>query len=384
MVTHRRAFSRATAAQTLAAVLEDDPTASAPAGSGTTRAADEPCTALHGEVAGAALPIRSRFVVCAVRGLARRRSQPRRSCPTLFTDRHRCRCFGTGRRSCEWMDRIETATWASHIVSPPVRRIFVDAATGRDTRVRRNAVALSADGQQIVYAAVRNEQANLHLKKLNQVDPVLLPGTSGASQPIFSPDGESIAFAADGALKVLRLSGGSPTAIASVKNIRGASWGDDDRIVYAPDVVGGLFRVSSRGGVPEQVTEVDKTTGENSHRFPHVLPGAGALVFMTSDGQQATVSALDLRSRRRVDGLATGHGPQYLPSGHLAFVNSKRPAVAPAVRCLEAAGARPADNTTGDSGNRSHRRVSRGGRCRWHPRVHALCSHASIVRRDRP
>ena len=36
MVTHRRAFARATSAQTLAAVLEDDPTASASAGSGTT------------------------------------------------------------------------------------------------------------------------------------------------------------------------------------------------------------------------------------------------------------------------------------------------------------------------------------------------------------
>ena len=172
-----------------------------------------------------------------------------------------------------------------------------------------------------MYGAIRNGQANLYLRKLNQLDPLLLPGTSGASQPIFSPDGESIAFAADGALKVLRLSGGSPATIASVNNLRGASWGDDDWIVYAPDVVGGLFRVSSRGGAPEQLTEVDKTTGGSSHRFPHVLPGAGALVFVISDGQRATVSALDLRSRRRVDGLATGHGPQYLPSGHLAFVN---------------------------------------------------------------
>jgi hypothetical protein len=106
-----------------------------------------------------------------------------------------------------------------------------------------------------------------------------------------------------------------------VNRLRGASWGDDDWIVYAPDLEGGLFRVAARGGTPEQLTEPDKKSGESSHRFPHVLPGAGALVFMVSDGQRATVSAMDLRSRRRVDGLATGHGPHYLPSGHLAFVN---------------------------------------------------------------
>jgi serine/threonine-protein kinase len=174
-----------------------------------------------------------------------------------------------------------------------------------------------------VYGAVRNGRADLYLRNLNQLEPVLLPGTSGARQPVFSPDGESIAFAADGALKVLRLSGSSVTTIAPVNNLRGMSWGDDDRIVYAPDVVGGLFRVSSRGGTPEQLTEVDKTTSGNSHRFPHVLPGAGAVVFMVSDGQRAaTVSALDLRSRRRVDDLATGYGLHYLPSGHLTLMNS--------------------------------------------------------------
>jgi serine/threonine-protein kinase len=192
-----------------------------------------------------------------------------------------------------------------------------------ETFVQPSAVALSADGQQIVYGAVRNGQPNLYLRKLNQFDSILLPGTSGARQPIFSPDGESIAFVADGALKVLRLSGGSVRTIASVNRSRGASWGDDDWIVCAPDLVGGLFRVSSRGGKPEQLTEVDATNGGSSHRFPHVLPGAGALVFMISDGQRAgTVSALDLRSRRRVDGLATGYGPHYLRSGHLVFMNT--------------------------------------------------------------
>jgi WD40 repeat protein len=45
------------------------------------------------------------------------------------------------------------------------------------------------------------------------------------------------------------------------------------------------------------------------------------VVFMVSDGQRATVSAMDLRTRRRVDSLAAGHGPHYLSSGHLAFAD---------------------------------------------------------------
>ncbi len=320
MVTHRRAFARATPAQTLAAVLEDDPTASASAGSGTTARLMNlvrRCLEKSPERRFQSARDLSFALSEALHdGVHSSVDRARRSSRTVIAAVASALVVGA---VSGW---IGSRLRPGPAISSPLPSVAFSLTLPRgETFVIGNPVALSPDGQQIVYGAIRNGQANLYLRKLSQLDPVLLPETSGAHQPIFSPDGESIAFVADGALKVLRFSGGSPTRIASVNNLRGASWGDDDWIVYAPDVVGGLFRVSSRGGAPEQLTEVDKTTGGSSHRFPHVLPGAGALVFVISDGQQATISALDLRSRRRVDGLATGHGPQYLPSGHLAFVN---------------------------------------------------------------
>src|SRR5215831_6791806 len=58
--------------------------------------------------------------------------------------------------------------------------------------------------------------------------------------------------------------------ICNARNPRGASWGDDNRIVFAPDLRGGLVRVSANAGIPEPLTQLK--AGEVSHRWPQLLP----------------------------------------------------------------------------------------------------------------
>ena len=79
----------------------------------------------------------------------------------------------------------------------------------------RQALALSPDGSQLVYTAngrlfVRS-LSSLELRPLAGSD---LPG--GVINPVFSPDGQSVAFRsnADGTLKRLALSGGAPVTIS--------------------------------------------------------------------------------------------------------------------------------------------------------------------------
>jgi len=43
---------------------------------------------------------------------------------------------------------------------------------------------------------------------------------------------------------------------------------------------GGLFRVPAAGGAPTRLTTADRANGEDSHRYPQVLPGGGAFLFM--------------------------------------------------------------------------------------------------------
>ena len=57
----------------------------------------------------------------------------------------------------------------------------------------------------------------------------------------------------------------------------GASWGDDDRIVFSGGA--GLLEVSASGGTTTSLTILDQAEGELSHRLPQVLPGGEAVLF---------------------------------------------------------------------------------------------------------
>ena len=60
----------------------------------------------------------------------------------------------------------------------------------------------------------------------------------------------------------------------------GASWGEDNTIVFATDDPGsGLWRVSADGGRPTLLTKRDAARREGQHGFPSVLPGGRAVLF---------------------------------------------------------------------------------------------------------
>jgi serine/threonine-protein kinase len=96
-------------------------------------------------------------------------------------------------------------------------------------------LAISPDGQQIVYAARRSGGDQLYLRRRRDLTPIPLAGTEGAIGPFFSPDGQWIGFASGGVLKKMQVGGGAPQVIARAPNLQGASWGPDDTIVYAPE-----------------------------------------------------------------------------------------------------------------------------------------------------
>jgi eukaryotic-like serine/threonine-protein kinase len=78
--------------------------------------------------------------------------------------------------------------------------------------------------------------------------PASSPGTDDSIFPFWSFDGRSIAFFAEGKLKTVDLSGGSPQILAEASFGRGGAWGADGVIVYSPTTLGPLYRVSANGG----------------------------------------------------------------------------------------------------------------------------------------
>jgi eukaryotic-like serine/threonine-protein kinase len=144
-------------------------------------------------------------------------------------------------------------------------------------------IAISPDGTRIVYLAERAGHTQLFLRMLSDEEPKPIPGTEGAINPFFSPDGEWIGFVAQAKLKkVSVIGGGAPRALCDAGSNRGGTWGPDGTIYFA--LSSGVWKVSASGGEPQQVTQVDYTKGETQHQWPHLLPGGQALLFAVQTG----------------------------------------------------------------------------------------------------
>jgi serine/threonine-protein kinase len=202
-------------------------------------------------------------------------------------------------------------------------------------------LAVSRDGQRLTYVGYDGPTERLYLRRMDSLDTKPLPGTEGASNPFFSPDGTWIGFFAASALKKVSVEGGAPVALASVADNRGGTWSDGDEIVFAPDSGGGLQRVPAGGGVARPLTEIDTTRDEMSHRWPSIVAGANAVLFtMKTRGLQsfddAPIAAVSLADGRRRNVLAGGTGPSYSSTGHLVYARAGALLAAPfdAVRLL--------------------------------------------------
>ncbi|MEJ2111479.1 MAG: serine/threonine-protein kinase, partial [Acidobacteriota bacterium] len=113
------------------------------------------------------------------------------------------------------------------------------------------ALAVSPDGKQIVYGT----STGLYLRSIDRMDPRLLSrGEENPQQPFFSPDGEWVGYFSEKEklLKKVRIHGGTPVELCPVILLLGASWNDDDTILFG-QLPYGIMRVPASGGDPELI-----------------------------------------------------------------------------------------------------------------------------------
>ncbi|MGH9175341.1 MAG: protein kinase domain-containing protein, partial [Vicinamibacterales bacterium] len=160
---------------------------------------------------------------------------------------------------------------------PLVQRLNVALAPG--TRLEdvleagRQTLALSRDGTRLAFVTRgAGGRKQIYVRNLGSLDVEPVVGTEGGDMPFFSPDGAWIGFAADGRLLRVPSAGGQPIVICDAPEPRGASWGEDGTIVFAPGVFAGLSRVPASGGTPVTLTTLHPNT-EQGHRWPLLLQG---------------------------------------------------------------------------------------------------------------
>ncbi|HSM07268.1 MAG TPA: protein kinase [Longimicrobiales bacterium] len=188
--------------------------------------------------------------------------------------------------------------------TPVVLELSVPAEVGtvRD-------VAVSKDGTMF---AIRGSAAPnlLWIRRIDEADFRPVPGTEGAGEMDFSPDGQWLAFynLSRRALLKIPVSGGGAVPILEVDSISpdDMHWGEDGTIVFVSG--GGTWGISD--------------TGEGGARLlaggvgidPQMLPdGSGALA-----DRDGAIHVIDFASDS-VRRLVEGSGPKYLSTGHILY-----------------------------------------------------------------
>jgi Tol biopolymer transport system component len=221
------------------------------------------------------------------------------------------------------------APWRTPARPAPVRvsvEIGIDASIGASGAPSAN-LALSPDGMLLAFVATGDGgPLQLYVRNLGQLQATVLAAGENLRDPFFSPDGQWIAFFADGKLKKISTTGGAAVTLCDAPSGRGGTWAEDGTIAFVPDSAPetSIFRVSSAGGKAEMLTS--RADGELLHRWPQTLKGGRALLFTAAttagsfDSASLVVQTIPDGSRKVVH--RGGYYGRYLPTGHLTFVSN--------------------------------------------------------------
>jgi len=192
-------------------------------------------------------------------------------------------------------------------------------------------IAVAPNGHTIaVIAYLESARRNaLWVYELGSQSASNLADTEGANFPFWSPDNRSIAFFADGKLKKVEVSGGPVQTVCDAPSGRGGTWNKDGVVVFTPDARSGvaLYRVSASGGTVTTVSNLDKSRGELSHRWPMFLPDGTHYLYMATNfaGQKSVdaifVGSLDSDEKRFV--VEATANAAYAAPGYLLFYRDK-------------------------------------------------------------
>jgi eukaryotic-like serine/threonine-protein kinase len=180
-------------------------------------------------------------------------------------------------------------------------------------------LAISPDGQKVVFAAASDGRPQLWLRRLDSSAARPLAGTDFGTLPFWSPDSRSIGFFADAKLKRTAIDGGSVHEVASAPGPMGGTWNGDGTILFAPFITGPIFQVSLKGGEPSALTAEGEQLG---HRFPQFLPDGRHFLYYVAGTPKANGVYLGAIDRSVNTRLLEADAPAiYAASGHLMFVS---------------------------------------------------------------
>src|SRR5262245_32667340 len=317
MLTGRSAFARETVSDTIAAILERDPDWRLPASAASVRPLVQRCLEKD----------------------ARNRLRDIGDAMTLMDATRAVAASPAPRARERWLTGIaaaaviSAAALAVWLVSRPAAgppelvRFAVPPPDGQRIApgdAASGAIAVSPDGRQIAFVAGPTpDQSMVWVRSLDTLTAKPLPGTEGAAQLFWSPDGRYLGFAhaasgGRGKLFKIAVAGGSAHELGDTGAGR-AAWSSNGVILFmGPDRR--LSTVPETGGQPSRVTELDESRQELLHNWPVFLPDGRRFIFharsRTAANNALFLGSLDSPNRTHlIDALSSAE----YGSGHIFF-----------------------------------------------------------------
>jgi len=193
-------------------------------------------------------------------------------------------------------------------------------------------MALSADGSLLAFVSPGESSGipMLYVQRIGMSNAVPLPGTEGASFPFWSPDNAYLGFFANDKLKKVPVSGGTPQVLANAFSARGGTWSSRGVIVFAPNVGIAIWRVNADGTGAAPLTDTLYLKGEQTHRWPVFLPDGQHFLFWGGNFAESRddqvsgiyVTSIDKQKNDRHLVLLNHSTAQY-DSGHLYYADAQ-------------------------------------------------------------
>jgi Tol biopolymer transport system component len=183
------------------------------------------------------------------------------------------------------------------------------------------ALAISPDGRTLVYTGGSLDQSRLYARRLDSYETVALPGTQGAGEPCFSPDGRWLAFQSESQLRRVPVAGGGAEVLvpANVTSY-GIAW-DEHGIVFVTSDPMALCRLSP-AGVTESLATLDPQR-DLCAMHPEPLPGGRDILITVvglAEGKRTMrIEAVRAGSGQRRVVVEDAMGARFFPPNRLVF-----------------------------------------------------------------
>jgi serine/threonine-protein kinase len=151
--------------------------------------------------------------------------------------------------------------------------------------------AVAPDGRRVAYIGVRNGEKSLFVHALEAAEPVEIAGSKDANNPVFSPDGEWLAFSRLGRVQRVAVTGG-PIMELGLGTMQ-LTWLPDNRLVYGGLNIG-LQEVPLPGRAALAVTALAK--GDEGHHRPVLLPDGSVLFTILRAGWHSALNSVAVAS----------------------------------------------------------------------------------------